>query len=235
MEQRGKNLVRNILGCLLLCLMVTFCIPAIHSEAAAKKPTCPKKQTVYFADYGGGWGEPTGYSRNIFIKNLASNAKITNVKCSNKNVFLINRGKYISVGDSKLKSGSKAKVTFKVKQNKKTYSLSCTLTFKKNTCDFSSLKIGGKNYASKTTGKLNVQLKLPYKKSAISVKMKSGRKLTSIKIYRGQKVIKVKNGSKAALKKGDIIMIGYKYTKKPSSMPKNLKVTETGAVRIIVK
>ena len=50
-------------------------------------------------------------------------------------------------------------------------------------------------------------------------------------MHRGNKATKVKSGSRVTLKKGDIIMIGYKYTRKPSTMPKNLKWTEEGAIR----
>ena len=104
----------------MLCLIMTACMPAIRSEAAAKKPTCPKNQTVYINSWGGGYVKATGYSRHIFIKNLASNAKITNVKCSNKKVHVSNMGKSLFVDVVKIKAGTKARVTFKVKQ-KKTY------------------------------------------------------------------------------------------------------------------
>ena len=237
MEQKRKNVWRNMLGGLLLCLMAVICMPGIHGEAAEKKPVCAKNQTVYLNHWEKGYTEPTIYSRCIFIKNLASDAEITNIKSSNKNVECNEVGTYIDLSGAKIKPGSKAKITFKVKQNKKTYSLSCNVTFKNAPCAFSSLKIGGKDYAKKTTAQVNVNLKPSYKKAAFSVKMKPGTKLISIDLHRGNKLIKVKNGSKVALKKGDIIMVSYKYTKKSANVSKNFdwKLMTNECVRLFIK
>ena len=237
MEQKRKNVWRNMLGGLLLCLMAVICMPGIHGEAAEKKPVCAKNQTVYLNHWEKGYTEPTIYSRCIFIKNLASDAEITNIKSSNKNVECNEVGTYIDLSGAKIKPGSKAKITFKVKQNKKTYSLSCNVTFKNAPCAFSSLKIGGKDYAKKTTAQVNVNLKPSYKKAAFSVKMKPGTKLISIDLHRGNKLIRVKNGSKVALKKGDIIMVSYKYTKKSANVPKNFdwKLMANECVRLFIK
>ena len=226
-----------MLGGLLLCLMAVICMPGIHGEAAEKKPVCAKNQTVYLNHWEKGYTEPTIYSRCIFIKNLASDAEITNIKSSNKNVECNEVGTYIDLSGAKIKPGSKAKITFKVKQNKKTYSLSCNVTFKNAPCAFSSLKIGGKDYAKKTTAQVNVNLKPSYKKAAFSVKMKPGTKLISIDLHRGNKLIKVKNGSKVALKKGDIIMVSYKYTKKSANVSKNFdwKLMTNECVRLFIK
>ena len=127
-------------------------MPGIHGEAAEKQTSCAKNQTVYLNHWEKGYTEPTIYSRCIFINNLASDAEITNIKSSNKNVECNEVGTYIDLSGAKIKPGSKAKITFKVKQNKKTYSLSCNVTFKDAPCAFSSLKIGGKDYDN-CTGK----------------------------------------------------------------------------------
>ena len=149
MEKTWKKSIKTVLSSLLLCLIVTIAMPGIRSEASSKKPTCAKKQTVYLDSWGDGYYEPTSYTRYIFIKNLASNARITNIKSSNKNVFVFDDteygGKSIHLGgELEVKPGTKTKITFKVKQNKKTYSLSCIVTFKKSPCAFKSLKIAGK-------------------------------------------------------------------------------------------
>ena len=88
-----------------------------------------------------------------------------------------------------------------------------------------------------TTAQVNVNLKPSYKKAVLSVKMKSGMKLTAIELHRGNKLIKVKNGSKIAVKKGDIIMVSYKYTKKPANVPKGLdwQSMTTECVRLFIK
>ena len=237
MKRKRKNVWRNMLGGLLLCLMAVICMPGIHGEAAEKKPVCAKNQTVYLVHWEKGYTEPTGYSRCIFIKNMTADAKITNIKSSNKNVECSEMGTIIDLNGDKIKPGSKAKITFKVKQNKKTYSLSCNVIFKNAPCAFNSLKIGGKNYAKKTTAQVNVNLKPSYKKAVFSVKMKPGTKLISIDLHRGNKLIKVKNGSKVAVKKGDIIMVSYKYTKKPANVPKgwDWQSMATECVRLFIK
>lgn len=117
-------------------------------------------------------------------------------------------------------AGTKSKISFKVKQNGKTYSLSCTVTVKKAPTIFSKLSIGGKNYASKFSGYSDRILSLPKnKKVKVSVKLKSGMKLNEIHLVKngGTNSKKIKNGQTVTLKKGDYFVIDYTYTKKPAN------------------
>lgn len=214
MKQTWERSIKIILSSLLLCMAFTVFMPGIRSEAATKKPTCAKSQTVYIGQYESPY-EPLGYSGWIFISNLSSNAKITNVKSSNKKILCSNRGNYISLQGGKNAIGAKTKITFKVKQNKKTYSLSCNVTFKKAASPFKSLSLGGKEYAKKFGANVDLMWKVSHKKAKISVKMNSGKKLKGITLNNK----KIKNGSKVALKTGDVLVIEYTYTK-PKNVPK---------------
>lgn len=202
--------------------------------ASVKKPSCAKTQTVYVSTSS---SSKTKYlqdvSANIFIKNLASNAKITSIKSSNKKIIAYNglssdyiplRGKYIGISPKStgLKPGAKSTISFKVTQNGKTYSLSCKITVKLRPSVFKTLSINGKNYASKFKGVASTTLSVAQKTGKFSVKMTSGKKLTQILLVQkranGSPVVKtIKNGSKVSLKKGDYIIVYYKITKKPAN------------------
>lgn len=236
MNVAWKRRVRQIICGLAMCMVAVLALPGMESEAAANKPACVKKQTVYmtrhvppkrvssnvvgYTDYMN-----TVLSSQIFIKNLSADAKITNIKSSNRRIKVTNgyntselnrfKGLYVSVKE--YRPGDKSKISFKVKQNGKTYSLSCTVTVKMQLSVFSKVSIGGKNYASKLKGYGVRELTLPKnKKVKISVKMKSGAKLSSIVIL-NNKGTEIKNGQSVKLKKGDRLLITYKYTKKPAN------------------
>lgn len=236
-----KSIVKKIV-CGTLAAALLVCSPVselakgtgmvITAEAAVKKPICAKTQTVYMRYANNPYAETgihnsTSISGGIYIKNLSSDAKITNIKSSNKKIKVINgfnssdafRGKRLWVDTSRCKAGDKSKITFKVLQNGKKYSLSCTVTVKKETSRFEKLSIGGKNYASKVTGYSSRIISLPKnKKVKISVKVKSGMKLSGIYIsHNGLGGGEIKNGASVKLNKGDRIYVEYKYTKKPAN------------------
>lgn len=223
----------------LFCLITVFALTGVKSEAAAKAPSCAKTQTVYiFTDDNNNvsFDVATGF---IYIKNLTSNAKITNIKCSNKELMAtsVKKTKYgrdmdaVSVMQNYnysygygekcgLKDGTKAKVSFTVKQNGKSYKLSCTITLKVAS-PFKSIKIGNKEYANKVNG-YSYKENLKWAKSGnvkISVKMKSGYKVDFLWIN-GKKV---KNGSTISAKNLKDIDIYYSTTKKPANYKKPAK------------
>ncbi|MCC8044660.1 MAG: hypothetical protein LIP12_04075 [Clostridiales bacterium] len=227
-----------------LSLFVLLCVPSVKASAASKAPSCEKTQTVYVQSWGDGYYEATTLSREIYIKNLSSSAKITSVKSNKDGLYVFSRWnndgtgiKSVSIGDSEantMKPGTSAKITIKVKQNGKTYTLTCKVTFKKAS-DYSKVSIGGKDYTSKANANVNVTIAKPSTAVKISVKMKSGRKLVSIELMRNDKIKTVKNGSKVTLKSGDILMISYKYTTKPKNYSKGTYDMDfTSATRIIV-
>ena len=233
--------LRGIICSFVACLLVILAVPTAVS-AAAKKPVCPKTQTLqYYRAYLGGNSAQrsfgTGY---IYIKNLSRNAKITNVKSSNKH-YTATRVKGMNAiyvretqktqRDFKydVKDGETTKLSFTVKQNGKSYRLSCKVTFKAHEQVFKTFKIGSKDLASLTKGywcvsykdlakkgkaKIQIQTTKNYKIDSIQVLYRKGEKFTSKK---------VKNGSKISLKNLASFSVDYhstvrpKYYKKPSA------------------
>ena len=215
---------RNILVSLLACLFVILAVPTAVS-AAAKAPQCPKKQTLEFyrayTSYGEILTDGDGY---IYIKNLSRSAVITNVKSSNKyytaskaaglNAIYVQT---TSGSDHYVKDGEKTKLRFTVKQNGKSYNLSCAVTFKKHSRVFKSVKIGSKNYAALAKGHWTVRDKgtAPKSKVKITVKTVKNYKVDSIEIFYKNKSKKIKNGRKVSLKNATTICINYHITAKP--------------------
>ena len=217
---------RNILVSLLACLFVILAVPTAVS-AAAKAPQCPKKQTLeFYCAYINGNEQPTEGDGYIYIKNLSSSAVITNVKSSNKyytaskaaglNAVFVQT---ISGPDTihYAKDGEKTKLRFTVKQNGKSYNLSCAVTFKKHSRVFTSIKIGSKNYAALAKGHWMVEDKgtAPKSKVKITVKTVKNYKVDSIEIFYKNKSKKIKNGRKVSLKNATTICINYHITAKP--------------------
>ena len=217
---------RNILVSLLACLFVILAVPTAVS-AAAKAPQCPKKQTLeFYCAYINGNEQPTEGDGYIYIKNLSSSAVITNVKSSNKYytaskaaglnaVFVQTTSDSDSIHD--VKDGEKTKLRFTVKQNGKSYNLSCAVTFKKHSRVFKSVKIGSKNYAALAKGHWTVRDKgtAPKSKVKITVKTVKNYKVDSIEIFYKNKSKKIKNGRKISLKNATTICINYHITAKP--------------------
>ena len=217
---------RNILVSLLACLFVILAAPTAVS-AAAKAPQCPKKQTMEFYNaYISGNEMPTEGDGYIYIKNLSRSAVITNVKSSNKyytaskaaglNAVYVTTSDYNSIHD--VEDGEKTKLRFTVKQNGKSYNLSCAVTFKKHSRVFTSIKIGSKDYAALAKGHWMVEDKgtAPKSKVKITVKTVKNYKVDSIEIcYKNNKSQKIKNGGKVSLKNAASIYINYHITAKP--------------------
>ena len=216
---------RNILVSLLACLFVILAVPAAVS-AAAKAPQCPKKQTLEFYRAYTSEGElPTEGDGYIYIKNLSRSAVITNVRSSNK-YYTASKAAGLNAifvqttsGSMHLvKDGEKTKLRFTVKQNGKSYNLSCAVTFKKHSRVFKSIKIGSKNYAALAKGHWTVRDKgtAPKSKVKITVKTVKNYKVDSIEIcYKNNKSQKIKNGGKVSLKNAASIYINYHITAKP--------------------
>ena len=217
---------RNILVSLLACLFVILAVPTAVS-AAAKAPQCPKKQTLeFYCAYINGNEQPTEGDGYIYIKNLSSSAVITNVKSSNKyytaskaaglNAVYVTTSDYNSIHD--VEDGEKTKLRFTVKQNGKSYNLSCAVTFKKHSRVFKSIKIGSKNYAALAKGHWMIEDNgtAPKSKVKITVKTVKNYKVDSIEIcYKNNRSKKIKNGGKVSLKNVASIYINYHMTAKP--------------------
>jgi hypothetical protein len=204
-----------------MCFLTIALVPGLHADAASKAPTCAKKQTVYFE--GEVYQDFALYSDGIYIKNLASNAKITNVKSSNKKVkataqnketFIQRNAVMVTPKSTKtIKDGETAKISFTVKQNGKSYKLSCTLTFKKFTTPCKTLTIGDQEYKSVFDGVSSVYVAALTGEQKLNVKMRSGYKLVKMQVTYADRTTKtVKNGD--TLSMDNIISLEVIYTVK---------------------
>ena len=222
--------ITNILCSLLVCLLVVFAIPT-GVNAAAKKPTCPKKLTIEYEKQG--YQTPKQKDQHaecagiLNVKNLSLSAQILSLKSSNKKFSLsineiggINQIVISAYGD-KLKSGDKTTVTLKVKQDGKTYSFSCVVTFKQASC-FKSFKIGNKDYVKRVNGYWMTGDWVAKKNNVkINIVSKKGYKIDSIELngYKNGKSFykKVKNRKTVSLKNAHSITVEYHSVKDPDN------------------
>ena len=169
---------------------------------------------------------PTEGDGYIYIKNLSRSAVITNVNQS-KQIIIPHQKQLVltlffvqTTSDSDsihdVKDGEKTKLRFTVKQNGKSYNLSCAVTFKKHSRVFKSVKIGSKNYAALAKGHWTVRDKgtAPKSKVKITVKTVKNYKVDSIEIFYKNKSKKIKNGRKVSLKNATTICIKLSYNSK---------------------
>lgn len=249
MSKKNSGFTPLLLIGLLLFLTVSL-LPGLRSEAAdAKAPSCAKSQTLYFYRIGSNNVATTCYSSYIYVKNLAADAQITNVKSSNKKIVagsIYNVSEYANTNIAGVsidtasgsyanpvlpKSGTKSKITFTVKQNGKSYKLSCTVTLKYAPSPVSTFKIGGKDYSSLFRGNVNTDttfLSVKAKKAKLTFKATSGFKIDSILLaYRSgtaysSKTVK-KSGTTISTKNLSAVLISYHATKKPANYSAPLK------------
>jgi hypothetical protein len=235
MKLRIKKQLRTMLCALLACLIAFVAVPEVPVEAATavKAPTCVKTMTSYFVNTSC-YTKLAEYSQYIYIKNLASNAKITNIKSSNKKVYVtsLNKDKYRKVNAlymelDKIKANEKTKITCTVKQNNKSYNLTCTVTFKAAPTPFKTFQLGKKNYTSSFKGKQYLSVKSSTAKAKLTITAASGYKIDSITLTyltsKGQTTKKVKSGTTIATKNLFDISVTYHITKLPTNYQKPSK------------
>lgn len=232
MKTKWKTIMKAMLGGLMLCFLMLLAVPSVESEAASKRPTCSKTRTLYvqtasswydghtvpvWNQYQKGMADKSYNERlGIAINNLVSNAKITSVKSSNPKVLTAKYSpkKYKKGILVTFKNFGTSKVTFKVKQNGKTYTLSCRYTFKKIPTPFKSLKVGGKQIASRFTGRSFYSYDTGKTSVKISYRAKSNVQIAKITYYNTKtgKEIKVKNNSRLNIPSNGIsLTISYRY------------------------
>lgn len=173
-KKHGKVLLMIMLG----MIMVLTC--AKPSYAATKKaPKCATKVNIYYSTGANG---SSLNNRKIFIANLKNGAKISDVKCSNSKILVFNEGTSLGLDikgkvvqnnykSETLTHNEKAKVTFKVRQNGKTYKLTCNVTFKRLANPLSSVTIDGKKCTfSGYSGNFSITASKP-KASKVKIKI----------------------------------------------------------------
>ena len=117
--------------------------------------------------------------------------------------------------------GEQTTISFKVKQNGKTYKLSSRITFKRFDQVFKSFKIGNKEYASDFAGYWGTEAQIKGKTAKIQVAPAAGYKIDKIVAYywhggENDESRKIKNGSKVALKDLMFIYVYYHPVKTPA-------------------
>ena len=222
--------LKPMLLAVMVCMLALFGIPAAAKAAAA--PVCVKKQTVMiekWRDWNTGEQYTDAYG-HIFIGNLSSNAKVVNVKSSNPkfkakkrngvNAILVEHdmidrnGNYI-----KIKSGEKTKITFTVKQNGKSYNLSCEVICVPFHKEFTSFQIGSQGYAALFNGYQQAFKKINQSgRVKLTIKTTTEYKLTKINLYYKNKTVPtaVKSGALISLKNLERVEVNYETIKKPS-------------------
>jgi len=172
--------ISKTLGAICMVLLMAVCVvPTIKAEAAAKPKLARKKQLIE-ADFKNG---VTSY--NIYINNLAPNAKITKVKSSNKHVLEAYASKEKSAYSTPyivcvVKRNGKAKVSFSVTQDKKTTNLSQTITVRKAANPFKAFKVGSTNLRGTYEEYGSAFLKIGKKKRKVQINMSKGYKIKNI-------------------------------------------------------
>lgn len=201
--------VKRYLAVVCLVLAVALCGMSAGAEA---QPACAKKVTLQFRDGSVGGSYLVAMNSGIYLKNVSSKAKSISLKSSNKKINAVwNPGEsrislYVN---GKVKNGEKSKITLKLKQNGKTYTLRCQVVLKRQINPVKTISIDGKAYKKfkkSTFGwEISTGKKLP---SSVKIKVapKAGYKIIAIEAeyykpgwHKGE-VKKIKNGSKVKTK-----------------------------------
>lgn len=210
-----------------LLMLSTWGMFSVAAGAAkAKAPECVKKQTIKLTKPVS--GEDYNEAGYICIKNLAANAKITSVKSSNKMVTAVSMVKdhgfnaiRIQPKNAKVKDGTKSTITIKVRQNKKTYTLTCVVTLK-YVSPIKTLQLGNGKYKNLSNTKV------------LETVDDSGLKLVMEKGYRIKSVIVMEKPSYSVDEDGNVCIASSarKYSAKQLDMLQFVRLSSVK--RIIV-
>lgn len=155
----------------------------------------------------------------LALGNLSSKAVITNLKSSNRHIEAVADVPYkkIYLSASSLKNGEKTVLSFTVKQNRKTYRLSCQGDFPHGFCEkLRSLeRLDLTRKLNQSTGA--VRIKTAQKKARLLITLPSDYKVVSIRYnYKGQETgpvwktaKKLQNGGVFPIGKDTVLMVEY--------------------------
>ncbi len=226
MKISAANNLKKVLFSMLLCITAVLLLGKTNASAAAA-PKCVSKQTMYYTANTSDIADIDSITSYVYIKNLSSSAKIKNIKISNSaftaakvtglNAIVVSLSDD-GIGSTISQLPETARLTFTVKQNGKSYKLSCTLTFKKSPKVIKKITLGSRNYTSALKSHWFIEAKKPSGSTAkLSITMMSGYTLKSITVtYTTGKSITVKNGAKISLKNLSNISVIYKVKTKPT-------------------
>ena len=210
-------------------ILLGIALVPFTAKAGTKKPTMPSTQTVYYTtDWPGkdGYSDLEDISSFIYIKNLSSNTKITNIKTSSNGYSAADARKDYNVNallmwiphtfNHVVKNNSKCTVSCKVTQGGKTYSLKYRVTFKKMPTPFSTFRIGSKSYRNSFANRRDLQWKAMNKSAVLTVKPASRYRIRRITLmYEDGRTMTVKSGRKVDFRGLVMLTIEYQRTAKP--------------------
>ncbi len=193
--------------------------------STSKVPVCTERQTVYARGSGKVFNNLVLPECFIYIKNLDKNAKVVNIKSTNPKIKATKRSELdaievSNVNQSSNLAGTSSKITFEVIQNKKIYSLSCTISVVKSPSPFEKFKVGSKNIAKSFYGTDNDSESFSGKKK-VTIKMTKDYMLDSIEAYylvNGKiNCVTIKNGANVNFDNCQWISVNYYKIKKPAN------------------
>lgn len=208
MIREKKSWLTGILVFALLCTLLLV-VPQEHVMAASKKvPAFDKTKQIVFI------GDEDSYVDSIKFVNVSSKAKVTNIKFSNPSVLEYAGMHNVNQGiDCRPLKAGKCKISCKVKQGGKTYTLSKNITVKKAD-PFSYVKLNGKNVYKGGTAKICSYFSDKFKVK-VSYKLKKGwklKKMFSNDHYRDSKTLRYTMTKDKKMKNGDSVKIQKEYT-----------------------
>lgn len=205
----------------------------------AKTPVCVSQQTMYaVGSFGGPWASGNDMSILdipecfIYIKDLAVDATVTDVKSSNPNMKASKRSDIDAIEVAATNRGThllgmSSTISFKVTQNGKTYDLSCLINVKQKMSPMVSFKIGSQDITKYFNGYTYVSGLDFEGKQTVSVKMASGYVLDFLHILlyeNGEdKNLTIKNGSSVDFDKCKQVTIFYHTNQKPANYTASTK------------
>lgn len=193
--------------------------------STSKVPVCTERQTVYARGSGKVFNNLVLPECFIYIKNLDKNAKVVNIKSTNPKIKATKQSELdaievSNVNQSSNLAGTSSKITFEVIQNKKIYSLSCTISVVKSPSPFEKFKVGSKNIAKSFYGTDNDSESFSGKKK-VTIKMTKDYMLDSIEAYylvNGKiNCVTIKNGANVNFDNCQWISVNYYKIKKPAN------------------
>ena len=187
-----------------LVVLVVFLTGIFSASVVLADPYIPEKK-VYYMD-------GTSGVTYIYLHGVTKTSAITNLKTSKKSVAKVFKdvpdGKTAAVAILPKKAGTTT-ITFKVKYNGKTIKGKTKFIARKYSSPLKSFKVGSKNFTSKfkKTGHLQVDKAL---KGKLSIKLKSGYKISQMSIYSwsgGSFVKEPKNNKSVNVPKGKTLSV----------------------------
>ena len=210
------------------------------TKPAGKAPSCTARQTVYLQASATDPRLPVSINTSIrpsnliYIKNLAKDAKVTDIKISNSHFRAdyekgLGAIQIITLGTNEEVLNVNALLTFTVKQNGETYKLSCrVITEKQKESPFARLTIGSRDMASDFGVTNGVYAQGLSGDQPVNITMSPGYILDKIEVSYwvagvGSQTQELQNGDTMHFDNFSGLQISYHTTKKPANYRKPME------------